>query len=89
MLVQRAETQTPRIEVYCGIPSHGISVVPLVRDPGTGGWSFDGLDVERIETPGDIHDLKIRPALHGEPKLLLVSDGPGGFRVYGEEVQGG
>ena len=47
------------------------------------------LDVERIETPGDIHDLKIRPALHGEPKLLLVSDGPGGFRVYGEEVQGG
>lgn len=77
------------IEVYCGIPSYGIAVVPLERNPTTGIWSFDTNVVERIETPGDVHDLKLRPSTHGLPKLLLVSDGPGGFRIYGVEVQGG
>lgn len=75
------------IEIYCGIPSYGIAVVPLVRNPTTGIWDFDLDDVERIETPGDVHDLSLRPSTHGLPKLLLVSDGPGGFRIYGQEVQ--
>lgn len=75
------------IEIYCGIPSYGIAVVPLERNPTTGIWDFDTDDIERIETPGDVHDLSLRPSVHGLPKMLLVSDGPGGFRIYGQEVQ--
>lgn len=71
------------IDVYCGVPGYGIAV-PLQRSAVGAAWSFDDTAVKRIETAGDVHDLAIRPGTTTEqPKLLLVSDGPAGFRIYG------
>lgn len=70
------------ITVYAGVPGHGIEILTLVRTPGTTGWSFAATSTT-IETPGEPRDIEVRNE-PGLKKLLLVSDGAAGWRIYGE-----
>ena len=72
------------IHVYAGVPGYGIEALTLDRQGTTTDWAFGGS--ERIETAGSPHDIEVRPAFPtlGLPKTLLVSDGPAGYRIYGE-----
>lgn len=75
----------PRVDVYVGVPEFGIYCLTVRPSGPSAAWSFDASQQVFIETPGDIHDLKVRPATaSGVPRTLLVSDGPAGFRMYGE-----
>ncbi len=73
------------IHVYAGVPGYGLEALTLERQGTSTDWAFASSS-ERIETAGSPHDVEVRPAFSsiGLPKTLLVSDGPAGYRIYGE-----
>jgi len=72
------------IYLYVGVSSFGIEVLRMSRNASGTSWQLSAA-APQIETSGTVHDIAIRPASTGLPKQLLVSDGPGGLRIFGEQ----